>query len=240
MTTRQRKLLQAIINEFIETAEAVGSEHLAKKYGIDLSPATIRNEMSDLVKMGYLAKPHSSSGRVPTIMGYKEMLEDIRDQFEDIDVALESVIREELFQSRFNIEDFIYRAIGDLTRETKNVSFAIVNHHSYYAGLSNVINYPEFADSVLLGRLLQAIEDHTVLLELLNKFNNNQDVRVLFGEDTGIDYFVGTSLIYKLVQIPGDKQGFLGIIGPVRMNYPKNIAMVDFIGKSINDMLHSW
>ena len=59
MTPRQRKLLQAIINEFIESAEAVGSVNLVNKYRLDVSSATIRNEMAELMRQGYLMKPHS-------------------------------------------------------------------------------------------------------------------------------------------------------------------------------------
>jgi heat-inducible transcriptional repressor len=240
MTPRQRKLLQAIINEFVETAEAVGSAHLARKYGLDLSPATIRNEMADLVKMGYLAQPHSSSGRVPTTMGYKEMINDVISEIDELDVKLETMIREDLFQNRFDLDDLIYKAIGDLVKETDSLAFAIIEGRAYYAGLSAVTRSPEFTDTLMLGKILQAVENHEMLKELLTKFTNTPDVRVLFGDDTGIEYFGGTALVYKLIKVHGNNQGFMGIIGPMRMNYPRTIAVVDFIGNSINEMLHTW
>ncbi len=68
---RGRQVLQAVIFEYIVTAEPVGSRQVAKKYALGLSPATIRNTMSDLEEMGYLAQPHTSAGRVPTDKAYR-------------------------------------------------------------------------------------------------------------------------------------------------------------------------
>lgn len=68
---RGRQVLQAVIFEYILTAEPVGSRQLAKKYALGLSPATIRNTMSDLEEIGYLAQPHTSAGRVPTDKAYR-------------------------------------------------------------------------------------------------------------------------------------------------------------------------
>jgi len=66
LTSRQTQILKVIIDEYIETAEPVGSDSLEKKYNLGVSPATIRNEMSLLTKSGYLKQPHTSAGRVPT------------------------------------------------------------------------------------------------------------------------------------------------------------------------------
>lgn len=71
MDERKKRILQAVVDDYIETAEPVGSRVLSKKQGIEFSAATIRNEMADLEEMGYLDKPHTSSGRVPSSMGYR-------------------------------------------------------------------------------------------------------------------------------------------------------------------------
>ena len=68
---RKLQILQAIIEDYITTGEPVGSRTIAKKYGIGISPATIRNEMSDLEEMGYLEQPHTSAGRIPSDKGYR-------------------------------------------------------------------------------------------------------------------------------------------------------------------------
>src|SRR4030043_672361 len=71
LTSRQTQILKTIINEYISTAEPVGSEAMDKKYNLGVSPATIRNEMVALTKAGYLKQPHASAGRVPTPVAMK-------------------------------------------------------------------------------------------------------------------------------------------------------------------------
>ena len=71
LTERKLKILQAIISDYVKTAEPVGSRTISKKYDLGISPATIRNEMADLEEMGYLTHPHTSAGRVPSDMAYR-------------------------------------------------------------------------------------------------------------------------------------------------------------------------
>ena len=71
LNERKMKILKAIVKDYIETAEAVGSRTISKKHNLGVSAATIRNEMADLEELGYLVQPHTSAGRVPTEKGYK-------------------------------------------------------------------------------------------------------------------------------------------------------------------------
>jgi heat-inducible transcriptional repressor len=71
LSERKRKILRAVIDNYIETAEPVGSKTIAETAGLDISPATIRNEMSDLEQLGFLEQPHTSAGRIPSPRGYR-------------------------------------------------------------------------------------------------------------------------------------------------------------------------
>jgi heat-inducible transcriptional repressor len=71
LNDRERRILEAVIQTYVETAEPTGSRSLARRFGFDVSPATIRNTMSDLEEKGYLYHPHTSAGRVPTDMAYR-------------------------------------------------------------------------------------------------------------------------------------------------------------------------
>ena len=71
LDARKQKILQAIIQDYISSAEPVGSRTIARKYDLGVSAATIRNEMFDLEMMGYLEQPHTSSGRIPSLKGYR-------------------------------------------------------------------------------------------------------------------------------------------------------------------------
>ncbi|HZG16391.1 MAG TPA: heat-inducible transcriptional repressor HrcA, partial [Candidatus Bathyarchaeia archaeon] len=71
LTDRQRMILSAIIDNYIQSAEPVGSRTISKREGVGFSSATIRNEMADLEELGYLEQPHTSAGRVPSTKGYR-------------------------------------------------------------------------------------------------------------------------------------------------------------------------
>src|ERR1700722_9106381 len=71
LNDRERRILEAVIQTYVETAEPTGSRSLARRFGFDVSPATIRNTLSDLEEKGYLFHPHTSAGRVPTDRAYR-------------------------------------------------------------------------------------------------------------------------------------------------------------------------
>ncbi len=71
MDERKRRILQALVEDYIETAQPVGSRAIARRHGLGVSPATIRNEMADLEEMGFVEQPHTSAGRVPSSRGYR-------------------------------------------------------------------------------------------------------------------------------------------------------------------------
>ena len=82
LSERQKRLLLLIIRDYIESAQPVGSKRLAEHYHINLSSATIRNEMAALTEMGYLRQPHTSAGRVPTEEGYRYFVSQMMNQAE--------------------------------------------------------------------------------------------------------------------------------------------------------------
>lgn len=87
---RKRHILKVLINDYIITAEPVGSRTIAKRYGLGISSATIRNEMADLEDMGYLEQPHTSAGRVPSDKGYRiyvdHLMSDVKLSSEEIEI----------------------------------------------------------------------------------------------------------------------------------------------------------
>src|SRR6266542_1826486 len=99
LTQRQIEILKSLIEEYIETAEPVGSETLEKKHNLSASPATIRNEMVRLTDLGYLKKPHSSSGRIPTAIGMKFYVKQLMKE-KELSVAEEVTVKEKLWDYR--------------------------------------------------------------------------------------------------------------------------------------------
>lgn len=124
MDDRKRKILQAIIGDYIDTAEPIGSRTVARKHELGLSSATIRNEMSDLEEMGYLSQLHTSSGRIPSDKGYRIYVDELMtlkdlslDEVETIRQAMETRINE--------LSQLIRQAAAVMSRFTRYTSMAI-------------------------------------------------------------------------------------------------------------------
>lgn len=242
MTERQKKLLEAIINEFIESAEAVGSMNIVNKYGWDISSATIRNEMAELMRQGYLKKPHTSAGRVPTTLAYKEFAEDLVNEINDValEVTLSSLIRQKLFKQRFDLDELIYTALQELVGETNTVAMALFGGRVYHAGLARIPTLPEYKQVKGLCNLIEVIEDRITLKEILTSNYQNGKVRVLFGSDTNLKAFEGTVIVYSLVNLYDNRKGYIGVIGPERMDYQRVVPTVDFVANTMEEVISGW
>ncbi len=118
MDERKRRVLQAIVDDYIHTAEPVGSRTVARKYNLGVSPATIRNEMADLEDMGYLEQPHTSAGRVPSDKGYRYYVDTLVGEHERAGLDAEAV-RQVLAVRADRIEDVVRQA-AHLLAETTN------------------------------------------------------------------------------------------------------------------------
>lgn len=124
LNERKLKILQAIVGDFINSAEPVGSRTLSKKYDMGISPATIRNEMSDLEEMGFLTHPHTSSGRVPSDKAYRLYVNSLMEKYELPEME-KKVISEKLNANFSELDRTIKHAASLLSEITNLTSFAI-------------------------------------------------------------------------------------------------------------------
>lgn len=124
LNERKLQILQAIIADFISTGEPVGSRSLSKSHDMGISPATIRNEMSDLEEMGYLTHPHTSAGRVPSDKAYRLYVDELMDTSNLPDDKKEE-IREKLSETKTELDSTIEHAAKLLSEMTNLTSFAI-------------------------------------------------------------------------------------------------------------------
>jgi heat-inducible transcriptional repressor len=240
MTPRQVKLLHAIIDDFINNATAVGSLSLTHRYNLGVSPATIRNEMSDLVEQGYLEKPHSSSGRIPTNMAYRYFIREILRELDDLEHTLTANIYEELFQHRFDFDDLIYQALEHLSLQTKNTAIVLLENRVYYSGLSYLADNPEFSESKSLGLLLSILENKPMLNKIFERAKSRNNVKIIIGEDSGIEGLKDFAFVFSEINLHGNKKGYLSICGPTRLNYPRVIPLIDFFSHSLNQVISGW
>ncbi|MFZ5631212.1 MAG: heat-inducible transcriptional repressor HrcA [Bacillota bacterium] len=120
MDTRKQQVLLAIITDYVSTAEPVGSRTIARKYDLGVSPATIRNEMSDLEEMGYIEQPHTSAGRIPSQRGYRYYVDFLMKR-KDLTSQDEDLIRRGYEQKVRDIGQVIHRTgmmLSQMTRHT--------------------------------------------------------------------------------------------------------------------------
>lgn len=124
MDRRKMRILQAVTDDYILTAEPVGSRTLARKYKLGVSPATIRNEMADLEESGYLEQPHTSAGRIPSDKGYRFYVDTLMRPMR-LTEAERELIRAELLARRRAIEEMIHHTARMLALWTRYTSLVL-------------------------------------------------------------------------------------------------------------------
>lgn len=149
LNERKLNILKAIVKDYIDTAEAVGSRTISKKYDLGISAATIRNEMADLEELGYLIQPHTSAGRVPSEKGYKLYVNMLMSQSELSDE--EKLLIEQCINKNINhVKDLIQETSKLLSKMTNYTTVAVAN---------NVVN-----TSVIKHIQLVSMSDNKILL----------------------------------------------------------------------------
>ena len=132
LTPRQIQVLRAVIQEFIESAEPVGSDTIDRKFSIGVSPATIRNEMVELTDKGYLRKIHSSAGRMPTPLAMKLYVNELMKE-KELTVADEVSAKEKIWHSRDDLDDMIAEIARVLAERSHAVALTVVNQQKLYS-----------------------------------------------------------------------------------------------------------
>ena len=135
LNERKLNILKAIVKDYIDTAEAIGSRTISKKHDFGVSAATIRNEMADLEELGYLIQPHTSAGRVPSVKGYRLYVDSLMNKGELTDE--EKRLIENCMQNNIdNINGLIHETSKMLSKLTNYTTVAITKSIA-----NNVIKY---------------------------------------------------------------------------------------------------
>jgi len=121
LTERQKTLLLLVIRDYIESAQPIGSKTLVERYQLDLSSATVRNELAALDNLGYLRQPHTSAGRVPTEEGYRFFVSQMMYQAE-LPESVQHTIRHQFYQSRPDVDQWMTLAASILAHQSQGAS----------------------------------------------------------------------------------------------------------------------
>jgi len=234
LTQRQIKILKCITEEFIETATAVGSETLEKKYSLGISSATIRNEMSALTQLGFLKKGHLSAGRAPTSMGLKYYVRNLMTP-KNLSVAEEIGAKEKVWDYRNEFEKLLKETTRELAKRTRSMALATTDQGSLYCyGASNLLEEPEFYNIDVTKTVLSLIDNTTYWFDIVSKVSHSEEenrfIHLLIGEDLGLEHLEPCGFVYQNYE-SGVHHGIIGVVGPARIHYQNIIPLVDYFAE---------
>lgn len=228
---RQLHVLAATVQEYVATAQPVASKVLAEKCDFGVSSATLRNDMAALEEAGLLRQPHTSAGRVPTERGYRLFLEQFVQQGGQTSRPTQMMKRvvHEAESPRELVRDMAQHLMK-LSGETALAS--LDTGWSHYTGISQLFNKPEFCDVEMLHRLSRAVDRFDdVLREIFPQVSH--DVNVWIGGENPFGEQMATVMVKY--QLPNGMMGMLGLVGPLRMEYEKNIRLLEQAKSVLSD-----
>ena len=238
---RKDIILAAIIETYIKYARPVGSKNLLEEYDLDVSPATVRNDMMWLEKNGMITQPHTSAGRVPTEMGLRKFVDEMMD---DLQFSVPKEFIHKLRQideiqdivAQQKVRRKVKEAVGLLSEICDNVGFATMSWlgEVYYLGLANVLKKPEFTDAFKVSTVVEVLEDRDNFHKMLMNMNVDENIKVFIGKENAIEAIQSCTMIATRYTLYGEYSGIIGILGPIRMQYSRNIAALSAVKNDLS------
>jgi len=231
ITDRQKRILNVIIEEYINSAEPVSSQILAHKFGFDLCSATMRIEMKNLTDLGFLEKPYISSGRIPTDKAYRIFVDSFLKDEEENNLDLEDIFKSDINEFK------LVKELTDFLAGTSS-SYIVMSFPekglSWQAGFSDIIKEPEFLEKDFVLNFLSFLEEFSREQERLNL---ESSLKVFIGEENPFEKGHDFSLICSENILNNNEKLRLSLIGPKRMDYYKNIKLINSLIKMIDEKI---
>jgi len=230
ISERQAQIIKNLVKEYIKTAEPVSSKFLSEKYDFGICPSAIRIEFQYLIKEGYLEQPHTSAGRIPTDKAYRFFVDTLKDKREEkVEQELERMMR--------STSDKL-RLASEVTKFIADNSSSFVNLHFFREGfnlkegLDEIFKEPEAKNENFVSSLINFMENFENNIEALHDSKS----MVFIGKENPIPKTKDITLICSECNLLGQK-GFITIVGPKRMDYEKNIRLINSLNKAIKELL---
>ncbi len=238
LSDRQIQLLSYIIQEYIENSRPVGSTYLVQKYNLKCSAATVRNEMANLIKEGFLEMVHTSSGRVPTPRAYRFFLSELLEE-EELPVLQEVAIKQQIWSARYEMHKLLQElvttisdTIQDLTIATTDDGFVV------HAGAANLLDEPEFWNIDTTKAALQLVDKFEILNNVLKKAytgNAKEDVYCLIGGELPGEELRNCALATTRYRTRKGN-GFIAVLGPARMRYERVLPTLKYAKELVEEL----
>lgn len=230
LDSRKETLLRLTVRRYVKTAEPVGSEYLSEHSGLGVSSATIRNELSELEDLGYLAQPHTSAGRIPGEPGYRYYVEHFLEKKTPAAAsvtAIENAVTE-VFEAAERLRRAA-KALAEASQEAAVVGFA--PRDVYYTGLANLFSKPEFRQYAQVTTMSKILDHLDEVMERM--FSGIEDrVTILIGRDNPFGGECGL-VIARVDYAPHARgggrmpPGVIGLLGPMRMDYDADSGLLE-------------
>lgn len=233
MTERQSKLLAAIVEQYAEVASPVGSSLLARAFNV--SSATIRAEMAELERLGFIYQPHTSAGRVPTDKGYRFYVNSLTEANEPTNEHRGERALTARVESGGLPERTIRNAVDTLVELTHNLGIATIGNQLYMSGLSNLFGQPEFIGGNQVQQVAQLLDN---LEPWLREAAPNEPLSVYIGQENPIGRSAGATLIISRFRSPFSDRSYIGVLGPTRQQYRDVMGLVEHAGRTLEGALY--
>ena len=249
LSDRQVKLLDFIIREHVKTAKPVGSALISKKAGFKLSSATLRNEMGELEKAGYLAQLHTSGGRVPTDKAYRYYVNSLlktKNNF-NLETRHKKKIKDALSgipPDPREINKVVARVLSNLS-ENLVITGISQDQDFFKKGLVSLFENPEFKEFGEAFQLARFFEEFEGMFQFIERefFNTlgaprGIPVQIMIGKESPFRQIQHETVMCAKYGLPGNCVGSLTLVGPTRMDYEKNIALIKFMTEELNKLIN--
>jgi len=236
---RKKRIFEAIVRDYLHTAEPVGSRTIWRTYMPDLSPATIRNEMADLEAMGLIVQPHTSAGRVPTDLGYRYYVDHLM-KIRHLTVKEEEFIKEGLGHIRSDVEEALHQTLKVLSHLLEYASvIATLDKKTRVlsSGFSHMLKQPEFTDMKYTRHVLETLEEEDLMIEMVREYTTQQGVTIRIGSENTFKEVKDCSVVMSSYNAKNLASGGLGVIGPTRMGYARVASVLENISRRLETFL---
>lgn len=238
LTPRQTEILKSIIAEYTETGDPVGSEILDKKYNLGVSPATVRNEMVELTKKGFLKKEHYSSGRVPTAAAFRFYIQNIMKE-KELSTADEVKYKSDVWDQRDEIHKLLQSATRALAKRTNLLAAATTSSGDvYFSGVQNVLQQKEFWDLDMACEFFEQLDQVAFFGRVLGEFAKlENEILFLLGDENFKDQRLEVCASVFGEFEGGNIKGVIGVMGPKRMHYDTIVPNIRYFTGLIEEIV---
>jgi transcriptional regulator of heat shock response len=230
LSQRQAKILAAIVKENCESCQPVASVDLVEKYHFGVSAPTIRNEMQELEKKGFINQPHTSAGRVPTDKGFRFFVNELMDKVK-LTLKEQDTLKREMLKLQVVHMEMGRRIAKMVSEHSQSASFAIFPDDVSTMGLSNILDNPALPaeDAKEIAKFFDDIDQYAE--KMIQDYAAEGQPQTFIGKEISLSKKSDYSMIVSGLTLPSGKKGVIGLVGPKSMKYEKNLSLMEYIAK---------